>query len=258
MPEGDTVYRSARSLDRALAGRTVTGFDLRVPRFATSDLTGDTIHNVASRGKHLLHRIGTHTLHSHLKMEGEWHLYHPGTAWKRPNFQARAIIETDEWVAVGFDLGIVELLETRDEDEAVGYLGPDLLGADWNAAEARARLAAEPERPSAVALLDQRNLAGIGNEYANEICFIRGILPTRPIGETDIAAAVELSYRLLHANRDRPRRITTGNQRPGQETWVYGRKGRPCRRCGTPIRKGELGATELEMRVTYWCPRCQT
>ena len=258
MPEGDTVYRAARHLDEALRGETVATWDLRVPAFATSDLTGERIDGVVSRGKHLLHRVGDFSLHSHLKMEGSWHLYRPGSKWKRPAYQARAVVGSAEWLSVGFDLGVVELIHRNDEDRVVGYLGPDLLGDDWDADVAIARLGAAPERPTAVALLDQRNLAGLGNVYANELCFLRGVLPTRPVGETDAAALVALSSRLILANRDRVERTTTGDTRPGRQTWVYGRQGLACRRCGTRIRKGALGARETEERDSYWCPRCQT
>lgn len=257
MPEGDTVYRAARHLNDVLHGATVAVWDMRVPAYATSDLTGERIDGVVSRGKHLLHRVGDYSLHSHLKMEGSWHLYRPGSAWKRPAYQARAIVGSAEWLSVGFDLGIVELIHRDDEDDVVGHLGPDLLGDDWDADIAIARLTASPERPTAVALLDQRNLAGLGNVYANELCFLRGVLPTRPIGETDAAALVALSSRLILANRDRVERTTTGDTRPGRQTWVYGRGGQACRRCGTRIRRGELGARETEERVSYWCPRCQ-
>jgi endonuclease-8 len=258
MPEGDTVYRAAVNLNQALQGATLTGWDLRVPAFATSDLTGERIDNVVSRGKHLLHRVGDFTLHSHLKMEGSWHLYRPGSAWKRPAFQARAILTTADWVSVGFELGVLELIPRADEESVVGYLGPDLLGPDWNSAEAIARLSASPEVPSAVALLDQRNLAGLGNVFANELCFLRGVLPTKPIGETDIPAMVALSSRLILANRDRTERTTTGDTRPGRQVWVYGRGGKPCRRCGTRIRAGSIGSDPTRLRDSYWCPRCQS
>ncbi|PWC06759.1 DNA-formamidopyrimidine glycosylase family protein [Mycetocola zhujimingii] len=258
MPEGDTVYREAFHLNQALQGAIVTGWDIRVPAFATSDLTGERIDGVASRGKHLLHRVGDFTLHSHLKMEGSWHLYRPGSPWKRPAFQARAVVTTADWVSVGFDLGVVELIPRAEEETAVGYLGPDLLGADWNSDEAIARLTAAPEVPAAVALLDQRNLAGLGNVFANELCFLRGVLPSRPIGETDVPAMVALSSRLILANRDRVERTTTGDTRPGRKVWVYGRAGKPCLRCGTRIRAGKLGQDELSLRDTYWCPRCQS
>jgi len=258
VPEGDTVYQAARRLREALAGRVLTATDFRVPAYATVDLSGERVDEVVSRGKHLLMRVGEHTIHSHLKMEGSWEVYRAGERWRHPAFQARAVLRTEESEAVGFLLGVLEVLPRSREEETVGYLGPDLLGADWDAEEAVRRIAAHPETPIAVALLDQRNLAGLGNVYANELCFLRGMLPTRPVGEVDVPAAVDLGHRLIVANRDRPRRVTTGDTRRGRNTWVYGRGGQPCRRCGTRIRRTELGRTELEERVTYFCPVCQT
>lgn len=259
MPEGDTVYRAAVHLNTALAGRPLTVCDIRVPKYAAVDLRGETVDEVVSRGKHLLTRIGEHSIHSHLKMEGSWHIYRHGTRWRRPAYHARIVLENDAWVTVGFDLGTLEVLRREDEDQAVGHLGPDLLGPDWDADEAVRRLAAEDAREIDVALLDQRNLAGLGNVYANELCFLRGVLPQRPVGEvTDLPAVMTLAHRLIHANRDRVERTTTGDTRPGRRTYVYGRDGKPCLRCGTRIRKGSLGATALTQRDTYWCPHCQT
>ena len=258
MPEGDTVYKTATLQHAALAGTVLTGFDLRVPKFATADLTGETVHEVVSRGKHLLHRIGGFTLHTHLKMEGAWRTFAPGEPWRRPSFQARAVLTTADVVSVGFDLGITELLRRDEEDSVVGHLGPDLLGPDWDAGIAVARLESEPETPVFIAVLDQRNLAGVGNVYANELCFLRGMLPTRPIGEVrDVPALVDLAERMLQANKDRWTRSTTGDLRPGHTSWVYGRRGRPCRRCGTRLLGGELGRDRQERTVT-WCPHCQT
>lgn len=262
MPEGDTVYRTARTLDQALRGSILTGCDIRVPAFATVDLTGQTVHEVVSRGKHLLHRVGETSIHSHLKMEGAWHLYRPGTRWQRPAFQARIVLQTAEWVAVGFELGVLELVPTRAEAEVVGYLGPDLLDVAWSAAdaaEAAVRLAAQGEQPIIVALADQRNLAGLGNVYVNELCFLRGLLPTRPMAEvTDVPGLVRLARRLLLVNKDRDERTTTGNLRRGAQTWVYGRGGQACRRCGTRIQRSTLGRSDALQRNTFWCPRCQT
>lgn len=258
MPEGDTVYRAAHNMQVALAGQTITGSDFRVPKYATVDLSGQVLHEVASRGKHLLHRIGEVTVHSHLKMEGSWHLYRHGSEWKRPAFQARVVLETADWVAVGFDLGILEVVATAEEDDVVGYLGPDLLGADWDAERALVNLRAKPEREIGLALLDQRNLAGIGNVYRAELCFLRGVLPTRPVGDVpQLEKTVDLARRLLLANKDRTERTTTGNLR-GTTAFVYGRAGKPCLRCGTPIQHGMLGDSDLELRDSYWCPRCQT
>ncbi|TFD78969.1 DNA-formamidopyrimidine glycosylase family protein [Cryobacterium fucosi] len=259
MPEGDTVYRAAHTLDRALHGATLTRCEFRVPRFATVDLTGETVSEVASRGKHLLIRVGEASIHSHLKMEGAWHLYRPGEAWRRPTFQARAVLETADAVAVGFDLGLLEVLSPAEEAARLDYLGPDLLGPDWDADEATRRIRTRPERPVAVALADQSTLAGLGNVYVNELCFLRGLAPTRPVGEvTDVPGLVQLAHRLITANRDRTERTTTGDTRRGARTWVYSRAGRPCLRCGSRIERGRLGRTDLAVRDTYWCPHCQT
>lgn len=257
MPEGDTVYRSAKNLNAALAGEPLTRCDIRVPAFATVDLTGESVDEVVPRGKHLLMRVGEYTLHSHLKMEGSWHLYRPGSSWFRPAFLARAILETADIQAVGFSLGLFEVIGRDAEDDAVGYLGPDLLGPDWDAAQALANLLSNPDREVGLALLDQRNLAGLGNVYRAELCFLRGVPPTRPVGEVaDPEKLIELAWRLIDANKDRSERTTTG-QLNRERTWVYGRGGKPCRRCGTTILRGELGDTALELRNTFWCPNCQ-
>ena len=257
MPEGDTVFRTARRLHEALAGHEVTRFDLRVPRHATADLTGEVVHDVTPRGKHLLMHLGAYTLHSHLKMEGRWLVFRPGEPWRSPAHQARAIVGTSGAVAVGFEIAMVDLVPTADEASLVGHLGPDLLGPDWDAAEAGRRVAADP-RAVHVAILDQRNLAGLGNEYANELLFVRGILPTRPATDVDAPGLVDTASRMIRANRDRHGRTFTGDTRPGRQNWVYRREGKPCRRCGTLIRRGELGASETSERIVFWCPRCQT
>jgi endonuclease-8 len=257
MPEGDTVYRTAVNLDAALAGGELIRCDIRVPAFATVDLTGDVVEGVVSRGKHLLIRVGEHSIHSHLKMEGSWHVYRHGTRWRRPEWQARAILATAEWVAVGFQLGTIDVVARDNEASVVGYLGPDLLGPDWNADEALLRLIADPARAVGLALLDQRVMAGLGNVYRNELCFLSGTLPTRPIGEIESPAKlVALAHRLIDANKDRVERTTTGSLR-GDTDWVYRREGKPCLRCGARIEHGELGETALKLRDTYWCPSCQ-
>lgn len=257
MPEGDTVYRAARQLDAALAGTLLTRCDIRVPAFATVDLTGETVEHVVSRGKHLLIRVGNFTIHSHLKMEGSWQLYRHGARWRRPEWQARAILANSDRVAVGFELGTLDVVARENEKDVVGYLGPDLLGPDWDADVAARNLASDPGRPIGLALLDQRNLAGIGNVYRNELCFLRGVLPTRAAGEvSDLPRMVALAKQLLEANKDRGQRTTTGNLR-GDTDWVYGRAGRPCLRCGTTIRHAELGDDDLQLRDIYWCPHCQ-
>lgn len=262
MPEGDTVWRAARTLDRALSGTRVRA-DLRVPQLAETDLEGVVVETVA-RGKHLLTRIDSGvTLHTHLRMEGSWHLYRPGEHWRRPAHQARVVLtglDGERWTAVGFSLGVVELLATADEGDAVGHLGPDLLGDGWDDdahTDAVRRLGAPPDRALHSALLDQRNLAGVGNLYATELCFLAGVAPQRPVAEVpDLHRVVDRARRLLVTNRERPEQTTTGDLRSGRRTWVYDRGRRPCRRCATRVRTADLGPVGQE-RLVAWCPSCQ-
>ena len=258
MPEGDSVFLAVTRLNQALAGAPLTKTDFRVPRYATLDLSGTRMEEVAARGKHILMRLdGGTTIHSHFKMEGEWHLYRHGERWHGPGWQVRVVLETEEWVAVGFRLGILDVFPTDSENEAVGHLGPDLLGPDWDADLAVANLSGEPDRPLGAALLDQTLMAGLGNVYKSEVCFLAGMNPWTAVGNVpDLRKIVEISKRTIEANRSTGMQITTGINRPGRRHWVYGRKGEPCRRCGTPIEKAEevVGTRE---RVTYWCPRCQ-
>lgn len=256
MPEGDTVFRTAKRLDAALRGHTVTRFELRVPRAATVDLNGQPVHEVVPRGKHLLMRIGEWTVHSHLRMDGVWFVYRPGEKWRHPAFRVRAIVATDTTEAVGVDLAEVKVVATRDERELVGHLGPDPLSEDWDAVEATRRVNADG-RSIHVALLDQRNVAGFGNEYAAELLFLRGILPETPATEVDVPALLDLGARTIRANRDRLDRTFTGHTGRGRTDWVYGRAQRPCRRCGTLIRTASIGADPTRERVTFWCPNCQ-
>ncbi|MEU0157516.1 DNA-formamidopyrimidine glycosylase family protein [Streptomyces sp. NPDC006261] len=279
MPEGDTVLQTAARLHAALAGRVLTHADLRVPRFATADLSGRTVLDVTARGKHLLTRIeGGLTLHSHLRMDGAWRVYAPGERWSGgPGHQIRAVLTNADHTAVGYRLPVLELLRTSEESKAVGHLGPDLLGPGWDPGLAVERLLAAPERPLGEALLDQRNLAGIGNVYKCELCFLARFTPWLPVGALPDGALprlVALAHRLLDANRERPTRTTTlrAERRPRPSTpapahgrrplppprvqeplYVYGRARRPCLRCGTPIRK-----IVQEDRPTYWCPACQS
>ncbi len=256
MPEGDTVFRAARALDVALSGDLVTRFEARVPRSAVADLSGERVRSVAPAGKHLLLRIGDYTLHSHLKMEGRWAVMRPGQRWPSPAYQARAIVETARAVAVGFELAQVEVLPTREEERIVGHLGPDPLSATWDPVEAARRVATDP-RAAHVAILDQRNVAGFGNVYANELLFVRGIHPETPATDIDAAALVSTGARMIRANRDRTGRTFTGKNVPGQRTWVYRRAGAPCRRCGTLIEETTLGADPTSQRIVFWCPSCQ-
>jgi endonuclease VIII len=257
VPEGDTVWRTALHLDRALSGSTLVETDFRVADLATLDLSGQTVEATVARGKHLLTRIGEQTLHTHLKMEGAWHLYRPGTSWRRPAHEARVVLRTEDWSAVGFALGIVEVLPSTDEQSVVGHLGPDLLGPDWDEEEALQRLLADPTRPVAEAILDQRNLAGLGNLYKSELCFLAGVHPRLPVGEVpDLRRLVRRAKAALEANKGRVEQTLTGDTRRGRQTWVYRREREPCRRCGTPIRMDQQGPV-MQERATYWCPTCQ-
>ena len=257
MPEGDTVHLVAARLHRGLASRTLTKTDFRVPQHATVDLSGYRVEEVAARGKHLLVRIAPDvTLHTHLKMEGEWHLYRTGERWRAPGWQARVVLETDRWVAVGFSLPVLDLLARHEEQGVVGHLGPDPL-RNWDEYEALHRLRAATGRSIADALLDQRVIAGLGNVYKSEICFLRGVHPDTLVEDVgDLRAVVALAKRLLDANRTTGRQITTGDVRRGRTSWVYGRAGRPCRRCGTTISRSEQSSHGTD-RVAYWCPSCQ-
>jgi endonuclease-8 len=280
MPEGDTVWNTARALERVLVGRELTGSDFRVPRLATTDLTGWTVTQSASRGKHLLLRLTKPaqssaagvadagrrpapasaylTLHSHLRMDGSWRTFPASTRWTGgPAHTIRVVLRTADTVAVGYHLHDVALVPTDREDTLVGHLGPDLLGDDWDPAEAVRRLESHLDTPVAEALLDQGNLAGIGNLYVCEVLYLRGIWPWTPVREVpDLPAVVTLAQRLLASNLGRWTQATTGSTRPGESNYVYGRAGRPCRRCGTLIKRGEQGPPGQE-RLRYWCPTCQ-
>lgn len=250
MPEGDTVWHTAAVLRERLVGGTLTRCDVRVPRFATVDLTGRVVDEVLSRGKHLFIRVGDASIHSHLKMDGSWRV---GNRSVRVDYRARIVLETDSVRAVGVDLGVLEILERERDGDAVAHLGPDLLGEDWDPALAAANLTSDPDRPIAEALLDQRLLAGVGNVYCNELCFLSGHLPTAPVRDiADPRRLVSRARDMLWLNRFRWNRCTTGDTRAGRQLWVYGRSGQPCRRCGTPIKFDDSGD-----RVTYWCPSCQ-
>ena len=254
MPEGDTVWRAARHLDQTLSGQVLTGTDFRVPAYATLDLSGRPVVGTTSRGKHLLTRIGDeHTLHTHLKMEGSWHLYRPDTRWRRPAHQARVVLRTDAWVAVGFSLGITEVVARDEEESVVGHVGPDLLGPGWDEDEALRRLLGDPGRGIGPALLDQRNLAGVGNMYMAELCFLAGVHPATPVAAVpDLRRLVRRAKQVLEVNKERIEQATTGDLRRGRTHWVYPRAGQPCRRCGTRIQTADLAGREA-----FWCPRCQ-
>ncbi len=267
MPEGDTVWRQARDLRAALEGETLTSSDFRVPAYATLDLSGAVVSAVESRGKHLLMFVAGQVIHSHLAMEGHWDIYPVGpngrmAKWRRPAFTARVVLGTERAAVVGFSLATLEVLPEALLPDAVGHLGPDLLGPDWDADLALRRLLAEPNRAVGLALLDQRNVAGIGNIYRNELCFLVGVHPATAVALVpDLPKMVGLAKRLLEANKDRTGRSTTGGPARGDAaSWVYGLAGKPCKRCGSTIKHGTLADPSQPThaaRDIYWCPHCQ-
>lgn len=255
-----------------MVGREVLHTSLRVPSVALASFTGDTVQRVWPYGKHLFMDFGANILHTHLKMEGTWAFHLLGDRWRKPGYTARVVLQLDgrphprPIEVVGHDLGLVRVFPTSRYAEEIAYLGPDVLAESWPAtgrAEARRRLLARPDRPVGAALLDQTVLAGVGNEYRAEICFLAGCHPASPVRAVDVDAILDITRRLMWANRLSPLRVSTGVRRAGEASYVFGRNNRPCRRCGTRIRKGMLGgpdqggdAGELE-RVIWWCPNCQ-
>ncbi len=268
MPEGDSVYRVARRLDGRLTGTTVQRSDFRVPQHATADLAGATVLGTVSRGKHLLTRFDLGgdalTLHTHLRMDGEWAVIGPGKRLPRHlGPDVRVLVVTSGHTAAALRMPVVDLIATADEDGVVGHLGPDLLDAttpvDELVAAAVQRLSTQPERPLVAALLDQRNLAGLGNLWVNELSFLRGHLPFTPVGAVPLEPLVRLAIRALRFSVD-PRgaaQVTTGSTRRGEQHWVAGRAGKPCRRCGTTIEVQAEVPGDPGRRRTWWCPCCQ-
>jgi endonuclease-8 len=272
MPEGDTIYRAAHALNRALAGQTVTGFESVYPavtRVAEDHpIVGRTIENVSARGKHLLIAFsGDLVLRTHMRMNGSWHLYRPGVRWQRSAREMRVLVATANAVAVGFNVPVAELLTTRQVARHAGLraLGPDLLGDAFDPGEVVRRLRARPREEVADLLLDQRVVAGIGNVFKSEILFLARIHPFTPISvlqDDDLARIVGIAREQLAANvRTRAQtlspsmgRTTTRSLDPNKRLWVYGRGGTACRQCGATIRARKTG---LDARLTYWCPRCQ-
>lgn len=253
MPEGDTVYATAKRLTEALGGVTLVRGELRHPRLSTVDFAGRVLVRAVSVGKHLFIRFADDvSFHCHLGMDGSWRVYS-----RRPplNHRTRAIFEGPQRIAVGQSLVEMALLSTSDEKKLVAHLGPDLLAPDWSDAhltEAVRRLTAEPEREIGAALLDQKVLAGLGNIYKAELCFLLGVSPWSPVSSADPGKTVELARKLLLRNALSPVRNTTGDPRRGRDLWVYGAERRGCLRCG-----GRIVVARQETRVAYYCPHCQ-
>jgi endonuclease-8 len=261
VPEGDTVYALAHRLDAALRDRVLTHGELRVPAHATDDLSGHTVLAHVTHGKHLLTRLsGGLTLHTHLRMSGSWTVSDAGRWLPRAVMpDVRVVLRTDGPAAYGVRIPVVDLLPTREEDCVTGHLGPDPLRDDWDPAEAARRIRENPDRPLAAALLDQRCVAGFGNLWANELCFLRGHSPWTPVSEVDVPALLDLGTRALRHSATVPgaMQVTTGVRRKGEQHWVAGRAGRPCLRCGTTVKVIAEVPNDPERRRTWWCPRCQ-
>jgi endonuclease-8 len=274
VPEGDTIYRAARTLHRALAGRTVTRFETVFPRLARLDtdapLRGRVIEAVEARGKHLLVRFsGGLVLRTHMRMHGSWHIYRPGERWQRPRRDMRIVIETAGMHAVGFSVPVAEFIaaDALDRHGPLRDLGPDPLAPDFQPEEAAARIAARAGTEIADALLDQSAIAGIGNVYKSEILFMARVSPFARVRDLDrrtIERIVALAVKYMRANVAQASgaaivtygglRRTTARDDPSARLWVYRREGQACRRCGTRVSRVRQGP---HARSTYWCPRCQ-
>ncbi|HJT17368.1 MAG TPA: DNA-formamidopyrimidine glycosylase family protein [Thermoanaerobaculia bacterium] len=235
MPEGDTIFRIARTLDRALAGKTVTRFETVLPKLERGHLQGRTIQRVVSAGKNLIIEFsGDLILRTHLRMNGSWHLYKTGERWRKRRDDMRLVIATDDFEAVGFNIPVAEFGDAPPH-------GPDLLGESFDMEEAARRIREHPEEEIGNALLNQRAVAGIGNIWKSETLFACGINPFRKVADCDVALILKKARALLQrSTRERPR-------------WsVYERGGQPCRKCGTAIER-----RLQNLRSTYWCPKCQ-
>jgi endonuclease-8 len=272
MPEGDTIFRVARTLHRALAGRVIVRFESALPSLTRIDadrpLAGRTIESVRSQGKHVLMTLsGDLVLHTHMRMNGSWHLYRPGERWQRPARDMRIVIATADIIAVGFNVPVAELLSHRqmEHHEALRRLGPDLAAGHFDREEVLRRVRERRREPIGDLLLDQRVLSGIGNVLKSEILFLSGIDPFTPadaIADDDLQRVLDVALNLMRLNVLDPNqsmgraagRRTTGSLDPSRKLWVYGRGGKRCLKCGTPIQARKTG---LEARLTYWCPSCQ-
>jgi len=274
MPEGDTIFRSARTLDRALAGKVVTGFRSEyalLTRFEdNTPLTGRTIESVEARGKWLLmHFSEDAILVTHMLMNGSWHIYRPGERWQKPRSDMRIVIETAAMLAVGFNVPVAEFHTAHSLARRQGFnrLGPAPLAADFDAEAAIANLASRPDLELGLALLDQKLIAGLGNVFKSEVAFACGLNPFRTVGTLSrgqLESVVATARKFLQANvtensGDRivtfvPHRRTTGRTDVEENLWVYGRAGKPCRRCATPVRSAKHRA---DGRISFWCPVCQ-
>ncbi len=259
MPEGDTLYRTAYTLRLALKERQVTGFRSPLPAFREHGLISRIITDVEARGKNLLiHFDDGRALYSHLQMEGSWHIYKPGVPWQKPERLAKAVIETEEYIAICFNAPRVELLKPMEirSHRGLSTLGPDLLKDDFDLDQVLVNLRGYNHAPIGVAVMRQNALAGIGNIYKSETLFLCGTNPfvtVTSLSDRDLKLIVQKARELMKRNLSGKQR-TTRNSLDRQPFWVYMRHGRPCRKCTTEIRMRRQG---LDGRSTYWCPRCQ-
>lgn len=260
MPEGDTVWRTARRLHEVFAGRVITRCELRWASLARYDLTGATTIEVVSHGKHLLHRLEWHdqpwTIHSHLRMDGSWIIEMPSANVR--SHRIRALLATSQYLAIGHDLGMLDVVPTGDEVKLTGHLGPDLLGADWDAQMVVRNLRAS-DQVIAAALLDQRNLAGIGTIWAAETLFAMRLNPwtlTSELTDDQLMRIVVRAQAFLQNSRAQAIPSSTGEFRSGRATYVHGRHRQNCRRCGARIKVAMAGPATQE-RTIFYCPSCQ-
>jgi endonuclease-8 len=260
--EGDGVHRLTRRLDARLTGSTITDVDSRTSKVDSGALEGLTFRQIVPRGKHILMRLDgarTMTLHSHLKISGRWLVIGPDRYLPRRMQESLrlSLALEDGRTLVALDMPVLEVVPTAREDEVVGYLGPDILAADFDMAAAAQRIASDPLRPIVQAILDQRNVCGVGNVWAVESAFLRGLYPWRAAASVDAEALLALVRKMMTYSRDVHKgMITTGIKRRGETHWVYGRKDQPCRRCGTRILLRHGGSGQYD-RETWWCPHCQ-
>ncbi|HTM24363.1 MAG TPA: DNA-formamidopyrimidine glycosylase family protein [Vicinamibacterales bacterium] len=284
MPEGDAIFRTARTLQRALGGQQVVRFESVLPALTRihedTPVTGRSVESVTAAGKHILMRFsalrqpqgapsvsrGGLVLRTHMRMNGSWHIYRPGERWQRPRRDMRLLIATREFEAVGFNVPVAEFLDARQVErrDDLRLMGPDLLGASFDEAEAIRRFRERESHEIADVLLNQRVVAGVGNIYKSEVLFLCRIDPFAPVARVsgdELQRVLATARKYLRANVAHPRGgIVTytgyrrGGRGAGQRHYVYGRAGKPCRTCGTTI---AVRAQGPHARLTYWCPSCQ-
>lgn len=275
MPEGDTIFRAARTLKAALAGKTVTRFETVLPYLARvhhdTPITGRVIEDVVSHGKWIEMRFsGDLILLTHMLMSGSWHIYRPGEKWKQRSDDMRIVIGTDSFEAVAFRVPVAEFHTAASLVRRPGFnrLGQDLLAKEFDEKQAAEQLRTQADLEVGEALLDQSLLAGIGNVFKSEIAFVCGVNPFRRVSSLsveEVACLITTARKLLKANVSANSsnlmvtytgfRRTTGRQNTSESLWVYQRNGEPCRKCGAPIRSQKQGQAA---RVTFWCPSCQS